>query len=434
MEGDDKNKMRKYILFNGVRIGILKLTKIEDDIPFVIIEINKWDDSVALDPDKDTEEMIKNITDLAEDVLKLDPTLLNFTVRLVFSQDVFAAGILSDYMYTKMITSNINPLIARQWIPEVSDFEEQYIMEYLAQSRVLKPSKSGAENMDIYNRINDEYGFDFDELSSIERWIRYNKATVRTLNEQEPDSYIANVLNIAYSSSKRPPSSMSIIAQTLGKIKIVKLDKPNHSGRPVVVSVGNNRNVTIIPVIRYSMTAYSSGYYKESGKVGRSDKYCGTFYYWEPQSHIYLIMGQSIYFTNKIIALLTLAPKNLYAGDLVLKFVVMAIDHNMANPDLDDFFDQRDAMIKLLSAEPDHPITTPYFTFDSNFNKEQKYIGNIFYALEDEIDQLLCIEARNKGYDTIIFSKMPGSRRIVTEILDTRSREMSLNNLVWEAS
>jgi hypothetical protein len=70
-------------------------------------------------------------------------------------------------------------------------------------------------------------------------------------------------------------------------------------------------------------------------------------------------------------------------------------------------------------------------------NKEYKsnitysYMKNLFYAMEDELDQVLAQALMFFGYDVVIFGRMAGMYRVVSEVMDLRSRENSLKNLCW---
>jgi hypothetical protein len=67
-------------------------------------------------------------------------------------------------------------------------------------------------------------------------------------------------------------------------------------------------------------------------------------------------------------------------------------------------------------------------------NKEsrKRYLGVFLglYAVEDGLDDLLCLAARKKGIDIIILTEMVGSHQLVREVLDTRPRLVSYRHLV----
>lgn len=53
------------------------------------------------------------------------------------------------------------------------------------------------------------------------------------------------------------------------------------------------------------------------------------------------------------------------------------------------------------------------------------------YAKEDEYDQALCLLGKALDVDLIVLKYMIGSHQVVTEVLDTRSRDVSFQNLVF---
>jgi hypothetical protein len=79
--------------------------------------------------------------------------------------------------------------------------------------------------------------------------------------------------------------------------------------------------------------------------------------------------------------------------------------------------------------------TPKYLTVDSIENykstKTGQILSDIFYAAEDQLDQSICNIAKKIELDVIILAKMMGTNRVVTEILDTRSRMTSIKNLVY---
>jgi hypothetical protein len=55
----------------------------------------------------------------------------------------------------------------------------------------------------------------------------------------------------------------------------------------------------------------------------------------------------------------------------------------------------------------------------------------LFYAAEDELDQPLAKSLLFFGFDLVVFGKMAGNFRIVSEVMDVRKREESLSSLCW---
>lgn len=60
-----------------------------------------------------------------------------------------------------------------------------------------------------------------------------------------------------------------------------------------------------------------------------------------------------------------------------------------------------------------------------NFNPEDTYELQHLYAQADFMDQSLCRLAQYFGYDTVLLQREVGKERVVSEILDTRPREVS---------
>jgi hypothetical protein len=391
----------------------------------------------------------EDITDFKrffQDLTKLSDFILRNNNSLRYVQVVFSYGLVNRikeyHEKQKTYMPNISYLIQLGWIPSekaiATDDQKNFLIDILALNRTLKPAL--AEKKTSYLDLERKYKLKVYGIFKYRWWIRFSPYAIKIMNEQNPDSFISNVLDIAYPISKRPPTSMSAVARSLKFINTIKLDQPNPSGRPVKVSF-KDRLETVLPVTRYSIGIGHGTYYPEEEKEKKEKGFCGTFYYWEPESHIYLLLGNSIYFTNKIIALeYFMARSN--DGDLrtaydmvIADFLDMAESENLfIKMPITINLNYRSELIRLLSS--DQRISSPFFKFDNFFEVEgsKKYIGNIFYALEDDLDQLLCATARKHKYDTIILSRMPGNRRIVTELLDTRDRLDSLHNLAWELS
>ena len=52
-------------------------------------------------------------------------------------------------------------------------------------------------------------------------------------------------------------------------------------------------------------------------------------------------------------------------------------------------------------------------------------MGNQLYSQFDFADQVICRLAQKLGYHTIILQREPGEKRVVTEVLDVRPRDVS---------
>ena len=155
----------------------------------------------------------------------------------------------------------------------------------------------------------------------------------------------------------------------------------------------NPEDKVAIPVMRYQ---------SESGTLFFKDfeehkTFCGTFYYFEPESTIYLVSDNVLMSVNKVHAA-----------------AILGLDTNYI-------------MKQLFPPHREGPNIT-------RKDVEHYMLGNViplnFYAIEDELDQIVCEKARTQGYKVVVFIQMVGTDRYVTEILDTRDRIESFKNLV----
>ena len=390
-----------YVTHNSVFIGQFKDKS--NGICSIVI------DNVDYDP----KGFIIDITNLSKKLFSLGykSVELNYYIYLF------------KYLEKEFLEKGIHPLFVNGWIPHRSSQEKRaFIVDILTRRR------SGSAD---FGDILDHYNIpDIDDLFASDKWIKYSPRQIMTANQQQPDSYISNILDIAYPISKRPPTSMSAIVRSLKSLKTIQLNQPNTTGRPIAMEMirdGKKVLEHLIPVTRYSYDVSKGAYFDKDKK----QDYCGTFYYWEPSSNIYLIMGKSAYYPSKIIALYELEPENEVLDEVIENFIIKAERNGLVDKNL-DYVEKYQEMINMLSA--DNKISSNIYGFDNFFDDVDKgdYIGGIFYAMEDDLDQPLCIAARKAGLDTLIFSRMPSIRRVVTELLDTRSREESINNLAWE--
>ena len=188
----------------------------------------------------------------------------------------------------------------------------------------------------------------------------------------------------------------------------------------------NGEGWYVIPVTRYAAGMSKSLFYGES-----SSQYCGTFYYHEPQSKTLLAYKTSRTFFNKYDALRNLVKDDQYESmdysgfAYVLEknplFQIFSKHYNGTVPS--------DLMLtpgEMINFDPDHRPRDL-----SNVATTRHYAGKVLYAFEDDLDQPICTMGAEQGIDLLILEKMPGAFQIVTEVLDTRSREDSFRSLVY---
>lgn len=176
---------------------------------------------------------------------------------------------------------------------------------------------------------------------------------------------------------------------------------------------------TLIPVIRYGL-GMTRGLYSTSASSG----YCGTFYYYEPDSNTLLEANNVLVTPNKITASIhLLGLENTYLnmtsslntfGELSEEeepyYRPMPDDVSGGYPGYDDWRTVLDNM------------ATGRFV-PTQWNKN-------LYAQEDRFDQVICRAAREKGFDVILLTLMTGGNRMVSEVLDVRDRAESFNSLI----
>lgn len=231
---------------------------------------------------------------------------------------------------------------------------------------------------------------------------------------------------LVYNISKRPVNDMALFRGPLSN----KIRRNQVINNAVII---NNEKWNVIPVTRYAEGMSKGLFHTNEDDI----TYCGTFYYYEPESTTLLAYKTSGRFFNKYIA-----TKKLNDDDF--------------NELLEEMDDDKIFMAYVNGKLPRNLIMTPseYIHFlneYAGYNKKielQKdriekynksveqiphYVGTLIglYASEDDFDQPLCTLGKMNNLDIIILEYMPGSFQIVTEILDTRDREDSFRSLMY---
>lgn len=188
------------------------------------------------------------------------------------------------------------------------------------------------------------------------------------------------------------------------------------------------RSPEFIPVTRYAKGIRKGLFYDDPKK-----DYCGTFYYYEPESTTYLRASRVLHAKNK-----TAAAAILGVGDHVKEeggmypdkehFMFAFRNHNL-------MFTPREFERLVATYSYARNVSKPYIDWYQLDRAQDRpyYCGHILelYAAEDYLDQAICIKGREAGYEVIVLERMVGGRQIVTEVLDTRSRDESLGNLYF---
>lgn len=226
---------------------------------------------------------------------------------------------------------------------------------------------------------------------------------------------------LVYKGSKRPITDMALFRSPFN-LKIKRSDIINN-----IINI-NGENWKVIPVTRYSKGMSRGLYYKQN-----ENEYCGTFYYYEPESTTLLAYKSSRSFFNKYIAIKALNSKLLNSKLLNNP----EIEQNLTNNQV--------FQAHINGILPRNLMLTPseYVRFARQYglfhnsrvpiNETKHYVGKLLslYALEDSFDQPLCEAGKHNNLDIIILESMTGSHQIVTEILDTRARADSFKSLIY---
>jgi hypothetical protein len=287
--------------------------------------------------------------------------------------------------------------------------------------------------------------------------LEKRKHPLHLIAQKDPNDFQLRLLppSSFYSVSKRPITSMSQLRQD--KFQVLDLSKVSkeilETGAPF--KIGED---FFIPVVRYS-NGMRNGCYFESSDV---HQFFGTFYYWEPESKCYLNMGKKFgYFESKFDCAIEIMYKLEQMDEITggenkeIQRLFMRLDkyiHKILNEMTNIFKDNCEEYIifenhvtrsndtesldKLIQEEiisiyqgkiPQYiPIDLHYKSTVSG-----KYMKNLFYAAEDELDQALAMALIYIGYDVVVLGRMAGMYRVVTEVMDVRKREESLYHLCW---
>ena len=217
------------------------------------------------------------------------------------------------------------------------------------------------------------------------------------------------------------------------------LPKTRMSGLvPAVPWITEEQIEHYIPVIRYSSGATGSLFFQDQNP---EKEYCGTFYYFEPHSGYGLAYASILAARNKYQMaeklIVQLQAEQMQLGDeddieymeqLIEELEIGRINvrsillENGKKTD-DPVLYQRDTIRLLEGYRGDWLDIGPDLR-----NESGRYIS-ILYAIEDTLDQAICTAGYHMGYDILLLTHMAGSSRLVTEVLDTRSRADSLKNL-----
>lgn len=254
-----------------------------------------------------------------------------------------------------------------------------------------------------------------------------------------------------------------------------------------------------LPIVRYEGIYYSE--IPQSANFGNNTQpsgYCGTFYYYEPDSSRSLYLGNVLMTANKyhairllwdlnqkelqrdhyqiyqsyllaiverlttfLVSFLGRVPGSNQIKQRIIEYLAPHLlsesesdsesgsgprpksihlnDHQIQLIDLTDRLDQffttvindpqeGSQFIQFRSPYRNQIISINSYLISPG-NGDQEYQGNRIFAILDDLDQIICQLAHRTGYSTVILQREPGQYRVVTEILDSRSRRESYNSI-----
>lgn len=200
-----------------------------------------------------------------------------------------------------------------------------------------------------------------------------------------------------------------------------------------------------LPVVRYPGLYYSADDDKDSDEKGQ-ERYCGTFYYVDPESRLLLNLGRTGVFATKLHAFRQLMAQTtrirLPVGfsvateesnaetELKKLWKSVAVNRSTSRAGL-GLYDSAEMLeyyetvlndaseFKLFAFEP-RRTNHSSLLFPCESLPDTKEYFRPTPGDHDFTDQPLCKLARMCGFDTLVLQREVGERRVVTEVLDTR--------------
>lgn len=228
---------------------------------------------------------------------------------------------------------------------------------------------------------------------------------------------------ILFYKSGRPRTDMNAIIKSVPTLYIKEWETTKFSDPLIPDYNWLNKtfileNKILIPVIRYALGMERGLYYTESSK-----SFCGTFFYLENDSDIYIKSERTLVTPNKLTAYIYLYGKN-----NLLSYIEH--DHNkygnVTDDESDVQFPKWEKYLKDL-----YGINEEFKNGSNQFPKRDFSVFNLFsYGIEDTFDQPICNEARKQQFDIILLTTMTAHDRIISEVLATKGRNTVLEDLV----
>lgn len=225
--------------------------------------------------------------------------------------------------------------------------------------------------------------------------------------------------DLIYKESKRPVNNMEMF-KVPDYLKI-----HNVTGDTIIL---DGISYFYSPVTRYAQGMTRSLYFNKY-KNKKSNKYCGTFYYFEPESTTYLLYENFLIGRTKSEVCLDLINKS--KNPTEYQDLIDQIQDIMAKPTYNKIFEN-----KLIMTLKEAVKYIKYWDYELKYNvlsknNNYKRYWDFGYSSEDVLDQTICKLAKESKFDVVIFEYVVGSHQIVKEILDVRDRGDSFRHLAY---
>lgn len=380
-------------------------------------------------------ELLININSIIDDVekrmIKEESNYIIIELPSIDIEDMFNISDIIKLLKLYIINGFL-PIKYDQLDIIFSDFIEKYFVYKMTKNEIYFWSDQKVN--DILNKLKTQKYWIY---CSIKGWIELALKTGDSLPLllYAPDQvYISNrpktdmLMFRQVNSFKYDPHSLIFNKDDIYDISLL-IDKDNKKNK-----------LQCLPVTRYA-SGMSKGLYYNDKMID----YCGTFFYFEPQSTTYLTFNNYKVYRNKYEALKDLRIKS----NIFIEVKLPLDKYNRYDENDESIINFIETYYEHPEYYPDDLKMTPIEVYDNNdyylpnnginidfINKlpdKRYYAGEILglYALEDKFDQEICNLALKLSIDIIVLTHMIGSHQIVTEILDTRPRLNSFSSLAY---
>ena len=207
----------------------------------------------------------------------------------------------------------------------------------------------------------------------------------------------------------------------------------------------------LIPVTRYA-GGMSKGLYHDENK---DENFCGTFFYHEPQSTTFLSYSTRDDFFNKSECAVSFRGGNIKDYSLYNRTIAKHISgvwpadmmmtpseaykEKLSYLNTNEWRTRNGPTVNNKTPFDDmlkdrmNPGWRDRVPFVDDLPQTKRYAGYLsgMYAMEDDLDQEICLGGKQRGLDIIVLTNMIGMYQVVTEVLDCRSRSECFANLVY---